>query len=218
MSSESEIACWRTVGPSLEALNFHDGAAIYGQGDRLAGLFWLLKGIVKLCHITEEGIQLTIAVLGPGDVFGSSSAAETSEHMATSLGEVRVAKITREDLTNLVGASPVFAALLCAKLEAWQKRTERKLVTIRTKTIEMRLVETLCELALVFGAPCPHGYALEIRLTQQDIADLVYASRPAVTKAMTALRRRGVLDYRRELICVNHAALQSIAQSRPVDL
>ena len=155
MSSESEIACWRTVGPSLEALNFHDGAAIYGQGDRLAGLFWLLKGIVKLCHITEEGIQLTIAVLGPGDVFGSSSAAETSEHMATSLGEVRVAKITREDLTNLVGDSPVFAALLCAKLEAWQKRTERKLVTIRTKTVEMQLVETLCELALVFGRHAP---------------------------------------------------------------
>jgi CRP-like cAMP-binding protein len=85
------------------------------------------------------------------------------------------------------------------------------LITLLTKRVETRLVETLHELALMFGAPCPHGYSLEIPLTQQDIADLVYASRPAVTKAMNALRRRGVLDYRRDLICVNHSALQSAA-------
>lgn len=207
MLSENEMAHWRTVAPSLVTLDFRDRAIVYGQGDRLASLFWLLKGIVKLSHVTEGGIQLTTDVLGPGGVFGSTLAAEASKHTATSLGEIRVARITHDDLTNLVGDSPAFAAFLCAELEAWQKRTERKLITILTKTVETRLVQTLRELAQVFGTPCPHGFALEIRLTQQDIADLVYASRPAVTKAMNALRRRGVLDYRRELICVNHAAL-----------
>ncbi len=211
MLSENEIARWRTVAPSLVTWDFRDRAVVYGQGDRLASLFWLLKGIVKLSHITEGGIQLTTDVLGPGGVFGSTLAVNASEHTATSLGEIRVAKITHDDLSGLVGDSPAFAAFLCAELEAWQKRTERKLITILTKKVETRLVETLRELALMFGAPCPHGYALEIPLTQQDIADLVYASRPAVTKAMNALRRRGVLDYRRELICVNHAALESAA-------
>src|SRR5208337_3472971 len=211
MLSENEIARWRMIAPSLVTLDFRDRAVVYGQGDRLASLFWLLKGIVKLSHITEGGIQLTTDVLGPGGVFGSTLAVNASEHTATSLGEIRVAKITHDDLSGLVGDSPAFAAFLCAELEAWQKRTERKLITILTKKVETRLVETLRELALMFGAPCPHGYALEIPLTQQDIADLVYASRPAVTKAMNALRRRGVLDYRRELICVNHAALESAA-------
>ena len=41
--------------------------------------------------------------------------------------------------------------------------------------------------------------------------DRISHSRPAVTKAMNALRRRGVLDYRRELICVIHIALESAA-------
>ena len=218
MLSENEIARWRTVAPSLVTLDFRDKAVVYGQGDRLASLFWLLKGIVKLSHITEKGVQLTTDVLGPGGVFGGTLAKAASEHTATSMGEIRVAKIAHQDLNNLVGESPAFAAFLCAELEAWQKRTERKLITILTNTVETQLVQTLRELALVFGRPCPHGYALEIPLTQQDIADLVYASRPAVTKAMNALRHRGVLDYRRELICVNDAALQSIASSSPVDL
>ena len=208
MLSENEIIRWRTVAPSLETLDFRDRAVVYGQGDRVASLFWLLKGIVKLSHITEGGIQLTTDVMGPGCVFGSTLAAHASEHTATSLGEIHIARITHENLSGLVGENPSFAAFLCAELEAWQKRTERKLITILTKKVETRLVETLRELALVFGTPCPHGYALEIPLTQQDIADLVYASRPAVTKAMNALRRRGVLDYRRELICVNHTALE----------
>jgi CRP/FNR family transcriptional regulator, cyclic AMP receptor protein len=211
MLSENEILRWKTIAPSLVTLDYHDKAVIYGQGDRLASLFWLLKGIVKLSHITESGIQLTTDVMGPGGFFGSTLAAHVSQHTATSLGGTHVAKIPREDLTSVAGESPKFAAFLYAELEAWQKRTEWKLITLLTKRIETRLVETLRELALVFGTSCPHGYALEIRLAQQDIADLVYASRPAVTKAMNALRRRGVLDYRRDLICVNHAALELAA-------
>ena len=211
MLSETEIVRWKRIAPSLLTLDYHDKAVVYGQGDRLESLFWLLRGIVKLSHITEGGVQLTIDVMGPGGVFGSTLAEHLSDHTATSLGEIHVAKITHQELNSLVGESPEFATFLYAQLEAWQKRTERKLITLLTKTVETRLVETLRELALVFGAPCPHGYSLEIPLTQQDIADLVYASRPAVTKAMNALRRRGVLDYRRDLICVNHAALESAA-------
>jgi CRP/FNR family cyclic AMP-dependent transcriptional regulator len=111
----------------------------------------------------------------------------------------------------LVEKSAAFAALLNAELEASRGRMERKLISILTKTVEARLVETLCDLAMTFGAPCPHGYSLEIRLTQQDIADLVHASRPMVAKVMNALRRRGALDYKRDMICVNHAALRSSA-------
>jgi CRP/FNR family cyclic AMP-dependent transcriptional regulator len=218
MLSENEFRHCSIVAPSLAAMDFRDEAILYSQGDRLAHLFWLLEGVVKLSHLTKGGVALTIAVLGPGDAFGTTLPNEVSEHSATALGDIRVARITHEDVTSLLGASPAFAAFLYAKLGAWRKRTERKLVNILTKTVEARLVETLCELALIFGVPCPHGYALEIRLTQQDIADLIYASRPVVTKVMNALRRRGVLDYRRELICVNHPALQLIAGPKPVDL
>ena len=218
MLSESEFAQCGVVAPSLIALDFRDEATLYSQGDKPAHLFWVLKGVVKLSHLTEQGAALTISVLGRGDAFGTTMSDEVSEHGATALGDVRVARIACEDASSLVGERPAFAAFLYAKLAAWRKRTERKLVNILSKTVEARLVEALCELALIFGVPCPHGYALEIRLTQQDLADLIFASRPVVTKVMNALRRRGALDYRRDLICVNHSALQLIADSQPVDL
>ena len=48
MLSETEIARWKTITPSLLTLDYHDKAVVYEQGDRLSGLFWLLKAIVKL--------------------------------------------------------------------------------------------------------------------------------------------------------------------------
>ena len=60
----------------------------------------------------------------------------------------------------------------------------------------------LTELAKMFGIRCTHGHALEIHLTQQDLADLVGASRPVVSTIMNELRNRGKLDYTRDLICV----------------
>ena len=218
MLSESEFAQCGVVAPSLIALDFRDEATLYSQGDKPAHLFWVLEGVVKLSHLTEQGAALTISVLGRGDAFGTTMSDEVSEHGATALGDVRVARIACEDLSSLVRARPACAAFLYAKLAAWRKRTEQKLLNILSKTVEARLVEALFELALIFGVPCPHGYALEIRLTQQDLADLIFASRPVVTKVMNALRRRGALDYRRDLICVNHSALQLIADSQPVDL
>ncbi len=71
MLSETEIVRWKLIAPCILTFDYHDKAVVYGQDDRLESLFWLLKGIVKLSHVTEDGVQLTIDVLGRGGVFGS---------------------------------------------------------------------------------------------------------------------------------------------------
>jgi CRP/FNR family transcriptional regulator, cyclic AMP receptor protein len=82
-----------------------------------------------------------------------------------------------------------------------------------TQSVDRRVIETLVELAVNFGARCPHGFSLEIRLTQQDIADLVGASRPVVSTILGGLRKRGLLDYTRDMICVNDIALSLFPRS-----
>ena len=59
-----------------------------------------------------------------------------------------------------------------------------------TQSVEWRVIETLVELAGTFGAQCPHGFSLEIRLTHQDIADFVGASRQVVSSILSDLRKR----------------------------
>ncbi|PPD11989.1 MAG: Crp/Fnr family transcriptional regulator, partial [Methylocystis sp.] len=155
---------------------------------------------------------------GAGELFGRVSPGRASAHAASAIGDARVLMFDPSDVARLLAKSPSFSSFLSMGLDASRERAERRLIDRQTKTVAVRLIETLGELAQAFGAPCPHGYSLEIRLTQQDIADLIHASRPVVARIMNDLRRRGALDYRRDLICVNHLALRSLAQEKPADL
>ncbi len=218
MLSEENIAAWRLCAPSLREADFLDGETLYRQGEEPGFLYCLIHGVVRLSHVAESGAQITLAVAGAGDLFGSASPGRASAHAASAIGEARVLMFAHSDVARLVAKSPSFSSFLSAGLEASRERAERRLIDRQTKTVAARLIETLGELALAFGAPCPHGYSLEIRLTQQDIADLVHASRPVVTRIMNALRRQGALDYQRDLICVNHVALRSLAEEKRADL
>ena len=92
------------------------------------------------------------------------------------------------------------------EIYARKQKVERKLRTVLTQPVEIRVIATLLELAEVFGIKCTHGYALEIHLTQQEVADLVGASRSVVSTILNDFRSRGMLDYTREQICINDAA------------
>jgi CRP/FNR family cyclic AMP-dependent transcriptional regulator len=218
MLSEEDIAAWRLCAPSLREADFGDGETIYRQGEAPGFLYCLIRGVVRLSHVAENGAQITLAVASAGDLFGGVSSARASAHAASAIGQARVLMCAHSDIARLVAKSPSFSVFLNAGLEASRERAERRLIDRQTKTVAARLIETLGELALAFGAPCPHGYSLEIRLTQQDIADLVHASRPVVTRIMNALRRQGALDYQRDLICVHDVALRSCAGQKLADL
>ncbi|MGJ0621482.1 MAG: Crp/Fnr family transcriptional regulator [Methylocystis sp.] len=218
MLSQENIAEWRLCAPSLREADFSDGETLYRQGEALGALYCLTRGVVRLSHVAESGAQITLAIAKAGDLFGRASPGRASAHAASAIGDARVLMFAPSDVERLVAKSPSFSSFLSAGLEASRERAERRLIDRQTKTVAMRLIETLGELAVAFGAPCPHGYSLEIRLTQQDIADLIHASRPVVTRIMNDLRRGGALDYRRDLICVNHMALQALVKENPAGL
>jgi CRP-like cAMP-binding protein len=91
-----------------------------------------------------------------------------------------------------------------------KQKVERKLRTVLTQSVEVRVIETLIELSEIFGIKCTHGYALEIHLTQQEVADLVGASRSVVSTALNDLRSRRMLDYTREQLCINDVTLRNL--------
>lgn len=218
MLSQENIAEWRLYAPALREADFSDGETLYRQGEEPGFLHCVTRGVVRLSHVAESGAQLTLAIAKAGDLFGRLSAGGASAHAASAIGEARVLMFAPVDAERLLIKSPSFSIFLSSGLEASRERAERRLIDRQTKTVGVRLIETLGELARAFGAPCPHGFSLEIRLTQQDIADLVHASRPVVTRLMNDLKRQGALDYRRDLICVNHLALRSLGGKKPSDL
>jgi CRP/FNR family transcriptional regulator, cyclic AMP receptor protein len=121
--------------------------------------------------------------------------------------------VVAHELRAAMEVNPRLAVFVAEYLARSKRSVERRVLRAMTQSVDRRVIETLVELAGSFGARCPHGFSLEIRLTQQDIADLVGASRPVVSSILSGLRKRGLLDYTRDMICVNDCALSLFARS-----
>ncbi|NBQ69702.1 MAG: Crp/Fnr family transcriptional regulator [Nitrosomonadaceae bacterium] len=195
---------------SILKMNVPKKTFLYRQGDCCSDLFWIKSGIVKLSHLTEQGNEITIDLLKRGDVTGcfqNSSSGQEMEETAQALSEVNYYRIAYSDFKAMMSHQAELAWYVIEDMYARKQRVERKLTTILTQPVEMRVITTLLELAGMFGIRCTHGYTLEIHLTQQEVADLVGASRSVVSTVLNDFRNRGMLDYTRDQICINDAAL-----------
>jgi CRP-like cAMP-binding protein len=163
----------------------------------------VLDGQVTVARVSYDGATLTTAALEAGDFFGPAlSGATVAEDTARAKGAVSVWRAPIDEFRRLLLHHPTVAWEFVSILARRQHRLERRLESFAFKRAEARLAETFRELSRGFATRCEHGFGQHLRLTQQELADLVGASRPVVSTILNRLREKGVLGYNREYVCV----------------
>jgi CRP/FNR family transcriptional regulator, cyclic AMP receptor protein len=206
---EQNLQDWKKEYPSIREVETPGKGFLYRQGDRCTDFFWIKQGIIQLSYLTSQGNTLTLALLRQGDIIGraqNDNNDQTMEESAQALNNAVCYRIGHDEFRQLISSRADLAWLVFQLMQTRQRQIEHKLRTILTQPVEERIVVTLLELAQLFGVRCTHGYSLEIPLTQQELADLVGASRSVVSTIMNDFRNRGFLEYTREQICINDAA------------
>lgn len=191
--------------PSARTVSFRDKDTIYSQGEPCPDLFCVLDGQVKLARVSRAGTGFTTALLSSGELFGPAlfgSAAAEAQDAATARGETVVWRVSANEFNSLLLKQPLLCLRLVETFAGRQQRLERRLACLALKRTEARLAETLRELSGAFETRCEHGFGQHLRITQQELADLVGASRPVVSSLLNRLRDQGVLGYSREYVCV----------------
>ena len=189
--------------PMARVVAVRHRGTLYRQGEPARAIFCVLEGQVTVARSSADGATLTTAVMGAGDFFGAAlSGAAVTEDTARAKGAVSVWRAPIDEFRRLLlqhpAASWEFASLLARR----QHRMERRLEGFAFKRVEARLAETFRELSGGFAMRCEHGFGQHLRLSQQELADLVGASRPVVSTILNRLRDQGVLGYNREYVCV----------------
>lgn len=189
--------------PTGRVMPVRHRGTIYRQGDLAHTVFFVLDGQVTLARTSAEGATLTTAVLAPGDSFGAAlGGAHEAEDTARAKGAVSIFKVPVDEFQALLLHRPEASVALVLMLAQRQRRMERRLESFAFKRVEARLAETFRELSGGFALRCEHGFGQHLRLSQQELADLVGASRPVVSTILNSLRAKGVLGYNREYVCV----------------
>ena len=189
--------------PTARIVAIRHRGTIYRQGDPGRTVFCVLDGQVTIARVSYDGATLTTAALGAGEFFGPAlSGVPAAEDTAKAKGAISLWRAPIDEFRRLLLHFPAVAWEFVSLLALRQRRMERKLESLAFKRTEARLAETFRELSGGFATRCEHGFGRHLRLTQQELADLVGASRPVVSTILNKLRDKGVLGYNREYVCV----------------
>lgn len=189
--------------PTARIVTVRHRGTIYRQGEPARSVFCVLEGQVTIARGNDDGAMVTTAVLAAGDFFGAALGGATeSEDTAKAKGAVSLWRAPIAEFRRLLQQHPDVSWEFVSTLARRQRQMERRLESFAFKRVEVRLAETFRELSGGFAMRCEHGFGQHLRLSQQELADLVGASRPVVSTILNRLRDKGVLGYSREYVCV----------------
>ena len=183
-------------------------------------MFAVADGAAKLCRVSEGGRKWVEAILGRGAVFGRvfwSDGAEPRDLVIEGLEPTTIRRFGRDALERHLVDRPDLALTVAQRFEEQQRNLSRRLEALVFKDLRSRVVEML--LALVqrdIGQTCDHGFAVDVRLSQQDLADLVGATRQRVNGVIRELSRAMYVQRIGRVLCIlDLPRLKDLAEESP---
>lgn len=171
------------------------GHVVFHEGDTGDRLFVVLDGKVKISRSAVDGRENLLAVLGPGEMFGELSLFDPGPRTATAttITDSRLASLDHDDLRPLLLERPGVAVHLLQALAQRLRRTNEAMADLVFSDVPGRVAKALLDLSDKFGVAEDDGVRVRHDLTQEELAQLVGASRETVNKALSEFANRGWL-------------------------
>ena len=189
----------------------HDQICFPGQP---ADTVYLLKqGRVKISRVNEKGQEATICLLEPGEIFGEMEAMDGAprETLVQALEPVLVCEITRENFLRFLDRCPTVGIRILKKIGGRLRDIESKFGDLVFQSAPSRLAKLLLQLGDSMGERDQGAIRLNVRLTHQNLANLIGTSRETVSALLGQFQRQGLLIQDRRQIClVDSAKLANI--------
>lgn len=203
----------RAVELRARARKFPRGAPIYLPADEADGVLLLTAGRAKICGISADGKQSILAFIEPGELFGELAIFQGGqrEEYAEAVEVSTVLLIPADEMRRLVEQHPDVAIGVTKLIGLRRRRIERRLKYLLFRSNRERLVHLLLELAEQYGRRTAEGVLLTIKLSHQDLANVIGSTRETVTVTLGELQAEGHLSVGRRKIVLSN--LDRLAQS-----
>ncbi|MCT2339259.1 CRP-like cAMP-activated global transcriptional regulator GlxR [Corynebacterium sp. p3-SID1056] len=181
-----------TLINEMETVTFARGTTIFDEGEPGDRLYIIVQGKVKLARHAPDGRENLLSVMGPSDMFGELSIFDPGPRTSSAVcvTDVTAATMDSEMLKDWIAQHPEISQQLLRVLARRLRRTNASLADLIFTDVPGRVAKTLLQLANRFGVQ--EGGALRVNhdLTQEEIAQLVGASRETVNKALATFAHR----------------------------
>jgi CRP-like cAMP-binding protein len=189
-------------------------AQVFAQGADARSFFVLLDGYVRATKATEEGDEITIRYVSPGEIFGVAVAIGLDQYPATAVAVVDATILCwpSAQWRTLAGRYPELAANALRTVGSRLQDAHTRVIELTSEEVRRRIARTLLRLADQAGRRVEQGIEIEFPLRRQDVAQLTGTTLHSVSRVLSAWEQRGLVltDHQRIVLC-NSGALGAIA-------
>jgi CRP/FNR family cyclic AMP-dependent transcriptional regulator len=174
---------------------FTDGQVIFQKGDPGLSMMAVLRGRVRISSCSEEGKEITLSIVQPGQIFGEIALLDRSQRSAdaTAIGECAVLSIDQREFTSFLGQHPEITSrllsMLCERLRGANEMIEDMVFL----DLPARLARLLLKLTRSCGRKTGERVCIGLKLSQKDLGNLIGVSRESVNKQLRAWQDKGLI-------------------------
>jgi CRP/FNR family cyclic AMP-dependent transcriptional regulator len=200
--------------PNVKIGAYRPRQVIYLPGDRAQGVHFLASGRIKVSKVTRDGKELTLAYRTEGDFFGEPCLLDGGprEEMAEAMDASITVEVERELLDQLLHANGVAAYRFARALILRRKDLETRVEQLIFKDVGSKLAELLLTLGHDHGIADERGTVVGLKITHQEMANLIGSTRETVSLTLSQFKRRGLIQTEgRKVILADPEGLRALA-------
>ena len=189
--------------------SYPKNAVVLTEGEMGDSLFMIQSGKVKVFIGDEDGREIILKILGPGDFFGEMSMIDKQPRSAsvTTIEPASFLVLSHAAFERCVEQAPRIANMVMRVLATRVREADRKIGTLALMDVYGRVASTLLELAVNDNGKM----VVSEKLSQQDLANMVGASREMVNRILKDLAERGFISVEsKSITIINHSLPPSL--------
>jgi CRP/FNR family cyclic AMP-dependent transcriptional regulator len=204
------------LAASAVSVRHRPHVTIFQRGDPGSSMMAVVRGRIKMCTFSSDGKELVLNIIDRGGLFGEIALLDGQPRSAdaVTLEETELLVLDRNRLMPFLSANPEIATrlieVLCQRLRSTSEALEDALL----RDAPARVARGLLRLGATFGRKEPAGLRLDIKLSQQQLGNLIGISRESTNKYIVEWTRAGWLSVQGGFITiVDPEALESLSEA-----
>jgi CRP-like cAMP-binding protein len=198
--------------------SFSKGETILYEGQPLNTIFAVQSGFIKVTSLSESGIERIISFAGPGNMMPIEQLFSTQGSLwffYTALSDCTLYKVNKTQFLAYVQKTPSLIFEMARRVSSYYDDLLIRIDSVGHMGVRSKLIFTLCYLAKRFGDGATVDiYALGLKLTHQDISELINATRETTSIELHKLLVEGGVTYDHNRFVIDVPRLEAL-QAQP---
>lgn len=187
------------------SLRVAPGEAVFEQGRPATNFYLLLHGRLKVTQVTEDGQQIIVRVVHPGDLFGFARALQRTDYPGTAIAAAdSVTLCWATDLwPSFIEHNPRLAVSAMQTIGQRLEEAHTRIREMSTEEVERRVAHAVLRLTKTAGRKEGEGIRIDFPISRQDIAEMTGTTLHTVSRILSAWEAKGLVEGGRQklLIC-----------------